>query len=286
VTKDAEMPTLLRALLASLLLLLPVAALAQAPTLPGVDLKGLEKDEVEGLTELMQGGACPCNTKLSVYECVEKKSCDQATQLMQFAADKFREGFGPEQVQQAVVKKYFDEIMRFTFDLKDSPKKGAANGRVTIVEFADFECPHCSLVAKILPEVLKAYPKDATLYYKFFPLPSHTFAEQAARAAWAANRQDKFWPMHDLIYANQASLSADKFVAFAQELGLNLTKFKADMASSDATRAVERDKAEGTKAALTGTPSFYINGKYYYEDTTPEALKAYIENLLATKPKK
>jgi len=150
------MPTLLRALLASLLLILPITALAQAPALPGIDLKGLEKDEVEGLNELMQGGACPCNTKLSVYECVEKKTCEQATQLMQFAADKFREGFGPEQVQQAVVKKYFDEIMRFTFDLKDSPKKGVANGRVTIVEFADFECPHCSLVAKILPEVLKA----------------------------------------------------------------------------------------------------------------------------------
>ena len=63
--------------------------------------------------------------------------------------------------------------------------RGDPNAPSTIMEFADFECPHCSLVAKILPEVLKAYPKDATLYYKFFPLPSHTFAEQAARAAWA-----------------------------------------------------------------------------------------------------
>jgi protein-disulfide isomerase len=276
------------ALFASLLLLWPALAWAEpaGPNLPGIDLKGLEKDELEALSQLLQGGACPCNTKISIAECVEQKSCDQATQLTRFAVDKFREGFGPEQVQQAVVKKYFDEIMKFTFDLKDTPKKGAANGRVVIVEFADFECPHCALVSKILPEVIKAFPQDVTLYYKHFPLPSHTWAEQASRAAWAAGRQDKFWPMHDLIFANQSALDAAKFTAFAQELGLNLEKFKADMASTEASRSIERDKAEGVKAALTGTPSLYINGKFYYEDKTPEALKAYVEKLLATKPKK
>ena len=276
------------ALFASLLMLWPALGWADpaGPNLPGIDLKGLEKDELEALGQLLQGGACPCNTKVSIAECVEQKSCEQATLLARFAVDRFKEGFGPEQVQQAVVKKYFDEIMKFTFDLKDTPKKGATNGRVVIVEFADFECPHCALVSKILPEVIKAFPKDVTLYYKHFPLPSHTWAEQASRAAWAAGRQDKFWPMHDLIFANQSALDAAKFTAFAQELGLNLEKFKADMASTEASRSIERDKAEGVKAALTGTPSLYINGKFYYEDKTPEALKAYVEKLLATKPKK
>jgi protein-disulfide isomerase len=151
---------------------------------------------------------------------------------------------------------------------------------VVIVEFADFECPHCGLLSKVMPEVLAAYPNDVTLYFKHFPLGTHLNSEAAARATWAAKQQGRFWPMHDMIFANQASLTLEKINGFARELGLNTQKFEADMNSPAAAAAVDKDRQEGIQSGLTGTPTLYINGKLYHEDKTADALKGYVRDLL------
>ncbi len=257
---------------------LPAAAGAQS--LPGVDLAGLAPADVQALTTLMQEGACPCDAKKSMAECIQAKSCPAATDLAVYGAKKFREGLGIDQVREAVVKKYLDDNVTFTFDLKDTPSKGATKGRVVIVEFADFECPHCGLLSKTMPEVLAAFPNDVTLYFKHFPLGAHLNSEPAARATWAAGQQGRFWPMHDMIFAHQATLTTDKIHGFARELGLNTKKFEADMNSPAAQEAVDRDRQEGLKSGLTGTPTLYINGKLYHEDKTADALKAHIRELL------
>lgn len=268
----------------SLVLLAAAAPSAAAGRdMPGVDVAGLAASDVEALATLMSEGACPCDPKRSLLECIQARSCAKATDLARYGAKKLREGLGIEQVREAVVKKYLDDNVSFTFDLEGVPRKGAEKGRITIVEFADFECPHCALLAKVLPQVLAAYPNEVTLYFKHFPLPMHTYAEAAARAAWAAGRQGRFWQMHDLIFQNQGSLSPERFVAFARELGLNVEKFKADMESPAAHEAIARDRKEGMESGLSGTPTLYINGKLYYEDKTAEALKAHIEALLKNK---
>jgi protein-disulfide isomerase len=269
--------------------LLPLAAAAQpapasqaAPAaMPGVDTQGLAPADAQALTQLMQEGACPCDPKKSLLECIQAKNCEKATDLAQYGVKKFKEGLGTDQVREAVVKKYLDDNVTFTFDLKETPSKGAAKGRVVIVEFADFECPHCGMLSKVMPDVLHAFPNDVTLYFKNFPLGVHEHSEEAARAAWAAGRQGHFWQMHDLIFQNQATLSTDKFTAFARELGLNLQKFQADMASKEASAAVDHDRREGIDSGITGTPTLYINGKLYYDDKTADALKEYIRSQLA-----
>ena len=270
-------------------------ALADTPAAPsapgsdafliGVDPKGLDADEKGDLVSLMKEGVCPCDPKSSMYDCIQAKKCDKALELAKFGADKYREGLGEDQVRQAVVQKYFDDNVTFDFfDLKDAPRKGAAKGRVTMVEFADFECPHCALLAKLMPEVLKAYPNDVTLYFKNYPLPFHQFAEPAARACFAAGKQGKYWQMNELVFSNQTTLAAEKFGEYANELGLNASKFKADMESAEAHAYVDRDKAEGQKAQINGTPTLYINGKLYYGEKTVEAIKAQLDKVLKAKP--
>ncbi|MCA9527501.1 MAG: thioredoxin domain-containing protein [Myxococcales bacterium] len=256
------------------------AAGAHAQPLPGVDTKGLVADEIGALSALMKEGACPCNPRLSLFECIEKKSCPQATELAAFGADRFRDGDGIEQVREAVVRKYLDEHVTFTFELGDTPSKGAKDGRIQIVEFADFECPHCAEARNIIEELVKAMPNEVTVYFKQFPIAFHEQAEPAARAALAAHRQGRFWPMHDLIFQNQGSLSAQKFIDFATELGLNVDRFKADMESKAVRDQVMKDRQEGVDAGLSATPTLYINGRMYLDDKTVDALKAHVKGLL------
>ncbi len=267
------------ALLAAVLLITNVGA-AAAQGMPGVDVKDLEADEIIALGVLMSEGACPCNPKISLVECIQQKACPAATELASFGAARFRDGDGVDEVREAVVRKYMADHVTFTFDLSTTPKKGAPDGRIKIVEFADFECPHCALMRPLLDEVAKAYPKDVTLYFKQFPLPHHIYAEAASRATLAAHRQGRFWPMHDLIFTHQTQLEEGSFVAFATELGLNVEKFKTDMADPAIAQQVQRDRQEGEDARMTGTPTVYVNGKLYAEDKSVDAMKAYIRQQL------
>jgi protein-disulfide isomerase len=279
-------PTLAAALLGLLAVALaPVSAGAQAPTLPGVDFKGLAQEEVTALTTLLGEGACPCDPQKTLLQCIGEKSCDKATDLAAYGADKFRDGFGIEEVRAAVVKKYMDDNITFTFELKDTPRKGPENAAVVIVEFADFECPHCRLMSGVLDQVAKKYPRQVAVYFKQFPLPSHIMAEKASRATLAAMQQGRFWEMHDMVFANQMTLSDEKFIRFAQELGLNIEKFKAAMASDAVRRQVARDKEEGIQSQIGGTPTIFVNGKLYHGDKTLEAISKHIDGLLKKQKK-
>lgn len=272
------MSRIMLALLAALVLS-PVAH-AQAP-LPGVDVKDLDGEEIGALGKLMSEGACPCDTQKSLLECITAKSCPAATELAGYGADKMRDGLGIEQVRQMVVAKYLEDHVKYSFDLADSPKKGAANPKIVIVEFADFECPHCALMRTILGDVVKQFPDTAALYFKQFPLSHHAHSHGAARAALAAGRQGRFWQMHDMLFQNQGNLGPQRFIEFATELGLNLERFKKDMEDPALYAQIDRDRKEAITANLSGTPTIYINGRLYIDEKTPEKITAYIKDRLA-----
>jgi protein-disulfide isomerase len=278
-------PSPARALLRSLWIgaaLMLWGAAAHAQGLTGVDLKKLAKPDVDALTELMKQGACPCAPKLSLLDCIGAASCPEATALASFGADKFREGLGAEQVQEAVIRKYlFDHTPAQSFELGDTPSKGDPNGDIVVVEFADFECPHCAQMGETMTELVKKHPKGIKLYFKQFPLGVHPQSEKAARATLAAHKQGRFWPMHDLCFQNQGRLDDTSYGKFAAELGLNLEKFQADMASEAVGRQVQRDREEGMAAGLQGTPTLYVNGKLYHEDKTIEGLESFFERVRA-----
>ena len=138
-----------------------------------------------------------------------------------------------------------------------------------------------------LEQVLGAFPKQVKLVFKQYPLSFHSNAKPAALASLAAQRQGKFWQMHDLIFKNQATMKDPqgnfRFNEFAKEIGLNIAKFEKDMKDPELEKIIAEDMKHGADAQVTGTPSLHINGKKV-NDRSFEGMKRQIEAELAAKP--
>jgi protein-disulfide isomerase len=145
------------------------------------------------------------------------------------------------------------------------PQKLTREEPVEIVLYSDFQCPYCAQFAQPFRELQSKGidGADIKVTFKHFPLAIHPAAQLAHRAAVAAKEQNKFWEMHDLIFANPRNVRRDALVGYAQQLGLDRVRFEKDMDSDAAKQAVAADVAAGTKAGVNGTPSYFINGKMY-----------------------
>ena len=150
----------------------------------------------------------------------------------------------------------------FVTELDDgvSPAKGATKPLVTIVEFSDFECPYCSEVQTTLKQVMENYGKDVRLVFKHLPLEGHRHSLPAARAAFCAAEQDRFWQFHDALFALR-NLSPGVFDQIATDLGLGMTKFRACLTSEQSRSAIVKDIETARLFSIDSTPSFIVNGK-------------------------
>jgi protein-disulfide isomerase len=177
--------------------------------------------------------------------------------------DYFRKQQAKAQEQQA---KAADVAMEEQFknpvkvDVGNSPVKGPKDAAITIVEFSDFECPFCTRGDNTVKEVMKNYEGKVKIAFKNLPLSFHKNAEPAARAALAAGKQGKFWEMHDALFANQKSLGDAFYTKTAEGLGLDMTKFKADMASEELKNSIKADMKQAEELGISGTPGFVVNG--------------------------
>ena len=142
----------------------------------------------------------------------------------------------------------------------DDPFKGPKNAPVTVVEFSDFECPYCGKMVPTLKEIRDNYPKDVKIVFMQQPLSFHKNARGAAAASLAANEQGKFWEYHDLLFANRKALTRPDLERYAQDLGLNMKKFKAALDSGKFEEQIKRNQREASKVGATGTPTSFVNG--------------------------
>lgn len=157
-----------------------------------------------------------------------------------------------------------------TITLAD-PSLGPAKAAVTIIEYSDFRCPHCALAEMELKKILQTYPDKVRLVWKDFPfLPPLNITWLTHAAARCAERQNKFWEYHDLIFANQQDLSQDKLLSFARELKLNETDFSQCLASGQTKPLVSRGFEEGKAVGVDGTPFFFVNGEKWNGEMTVE----------------
>ena len=147
----------------------------------------------------------------------------------------------------------------------NSPLKGKANAPVTLTVFSDFQCPYCSRVVPFVDEVLARNPDTVRVVFKQFPLRMHNMALPAALASLAAREQGKFWPMHDLLFANFSQLSEEKITALAKEVGLDLARFNKDRADQKLRDEVLRDQVLGQQVGVQGTPTVFLNGRMLRE---------------------
>jgi protein-disulfide isomerase len=143
----------------------------------------------------------------------------------------------------------------------DGPSLGPADAPVTLIEFADFQCPYCARAVPIVHGVRERYPTQLRIVFKHLPLESiHPRARGAARAAICAEKQDKFWPYHDLLFQNSRALGEEELRSYAGTLGLDLTAFDACLASPELDARIAADVAEARAAGVSGTPAFVLNG--------------------------
>ena len=155
-----------------------------------------------------------------------------------------------------------DPSRRYTVNISGSPSRGSEDAKIAVVEFSDFQCPFCSRVTPTLEEVRKNFGDDVRIVFKHLPLGMHPKAPAAHAAAEAAHLQGKFWEMHDLIFAKQAEMSPEKYVEYAQQIGLDVERFKRDVASEDVKKKVAADASEAARLGVSGTPAFFVNGRY------------------------
>lgn len=148
-----------------------------------------------------------------------------------------------------------------TTSVEDNPVKGQEDAPVTIVEYADFECPVCQqFYEQTMPPILERYVSSGQvrIVYKNFPLPMHDNAMSAAVAGECAYRQDGFWEFHNKLYDNQNRLSRENYVSWAEQTGLNTTQFRTCLDDETVREEVNQDKSEGRQVGVTGTPSFVV----------------------------
>ena len=139
--------------------------------------------------------------------------------------------------------------------------QGSEHATITLVEYGDYECPHCGRAYPIVKAVQKHLGKKLRFVFRNFPLnESHPHAEIAAETAEAAAAQGKFWEMHDMLYENQGALELDDLVVYATNLGLDVTAYMAALKSRAHLPRVKEDFSSGARSGVNGTPTFFING--------------------------
>jgi protein-disulfide isomerase len=166
---------------------------------------------------------------------------------------------------------------------------GSGNKKVTIIEYGDFECPACGAYYPIIEQVREKYGEDITFQFRNFPLVQiHKNAMAAHRAAEAADKQGKFWEMYNVLYSQQQSWTASGNPSrvmedYALQLGLNIDKFKSDVASSSVNDTINADVKAGQAIGASATPTFVINGKKIdpLPDRTIEAFSKLIDEAIA-----
>ena len=177
------------------------------------------------------------------------------------------------------------EPIRVPVDTK-GPSRGPATAPVTIVIFADFQCPYCSRGASAVEEARKRHPNDVRVVYKDYPLGFHDQARPSAVAARCAGQQSRFWEMHDKLFAAQQALGPDTYRRLAGELKLDVPKWERCLSDPSVGKAVDADFAAGEAAGVDGTPAFYINGVKLSGAQPVDAFEAIIGPELARKKRK
>lgn len=165
-----------------------------------------------------------------------------------------------EQIQQA--QQAFVQSMKTNPQavIDESPTTGAAESKILLVEFSDFECPYCAQAHKTLKKFMAKHKDQVTLVYKNFPLISiHAQALPAAQAAWAAQKQGKFWEYEDALFTHQKQLGEALYLKIANNLNLDVEKFNGDRPF--AVAAIGKDIELAQKLGLSGTPLFVMNGE-------------------------
>ena len=158
---------------------------------------------------------------------------------------------------------------------------GNSNAILELVEYGDYECPHCGHAYPIVKDIQQKFRNDLKFVFRNFPLSEiHPHSFLASLASEAAAQQGKFWEMHDIIFENQKTLEPDNIFLFAKKLSLDMGRFKNDIRQPQLIDKVNNDFEGGLRSGVNGTPTFFINGIRYDGEWEGMGLLRYLQQQL------
>lgn len=262
---------------------------SQQDELPGVDFSGLTAAQKTTATQLLQKQGCSCGCDMKIAECrVKDPACTYSQGLAATMIGALKKGGSEQDAIAAASNSQFAHGPQNTGKLLEdavsipvdgAPVRGPKDAQITLVEFSDFQCPYCIAATPQLEAIQKAYPTQVKLIFKQYPLENHSHAAFAAVAALAAQRQGKFWQMHDALFANR-DLSEQNVIALAKKIGLDMTQFQRDVHSPEIEQTMQKDIADGDHAGVEGTPTLFIDGQRFNGPLTASALKPVLDQVL------
>ena len=250
--------------------------------LPGIDVSKLASKKQQLFYKLVGSLSSPCGKAHSLRtSVVSDQTCKRAPFAAKLVVAMLEDEATEADVKQEYNDKYNNKAAPKVFKLDGVPHHGPADAPIVLVEFYDYGCSACQAFKPVLEQVLGKYKSEVVVYYKQFPIAAkHPESPSAARAALAAHKQEKFAPMHDLLFQRAPEHRREQVIGYAKQLGLDMQRFEADY--DGAAALVEADQKEGDAAGVDHTPTLFFNGMEYKGPTqTSKYLGMWVEEEIA-----
>lgn len=262
------MPRAALFLVGFLILSFPAPPLAADQLVPWSKLKdaaGMKDSERKVVMEVFKKENCYAGCSDTILQCLKEEADNRTVlRIANFVIRRAKKYQPAEAIREDLKKRalsvYPPKLGKI--DLSENVPSGNPNAPIKIVAYADFECPYCNIASPALRRISRERPDLVVYYFKNFPIKSHTHALPGCLALEAANRQGKFWKMHDYVY-KEKDLNHKGFLEAAKAIGLDVAKFEKDMKDDSLLYRIRKDKVEGLTNKVIGTPGIFINGKYY-----------------------
>lgn len=256
-----------------------IASVGEDFEYPGFNFRGLDEEYRDRVAQLANLEACPCPEfeELTLHECMQlEQRCEGAD----YDAALRLEAVASTAGEQLHVEVPAEDERTTRIELEDEPYRGDPDADVAIVKFSDFRCPGCQIAAEGLDEVYQQFEGDVVIYFKNLAVGDPA-AEEAARAAMAADEQGRFWEMHDLLFEHQRELDESRIRDLARQLGLDMDRFERDMESEEFEDRIQDIRDEGYELDIDQSPTVFINGRRYIGATwSPDAIAEVVQEEL------
>jgi protein-disulfide isomerase len=232
--------------------------------LPRADFTGLTAEQRGQLVDLSADtfDYAGCNSTLAA--CLRADVKDKhAPRMAKLAGMLLQDGVTPSQVIFYLEQYYasFAKEKRKTLRSDDCPTLGEPKAPISVVEYSDYQCPHCAAAVKPLHDLIDSFKGKLRLCAKYFPLPGHSRAKPAAEAAEAARAKGKFWELNEQLFGHQEELEDANLKAYARQVGLDGDALLKEVYASKYSELIERHTKEGMDAGVRATPSLFFNGR-------------------------
>jgi protein-disulfide isomerase len=249
--------------------------------LSGIELGKLEGDRAQLFYKLIGSLKSPCGKAHSLRTSfTSDTTCKRAPFAVRYVIALLEDEAPEATAREEYAKKYEMAGQPIKLDVSKAPHVGAEDARIRLVEFFDYECPHCQVFKPVMEQIIADKPGEASLYLMMFPIEAaHPASRNAAQAALAANEQGKFQEMHDKLFAETPRHSRENVMAYAKALGLDVARF--EKAYDEASAQVTSDLKQGETAGVSSTPTLFFNDRKYDGPMIPKYIGMWIDEEVA-----